>query len=238
MSMLRRHLPAFAVYVLAAMVAISPGAAIAAIPQSAPVDPTMAFRVDRGETPIGTHKIRFHQEADGLHVTIDIQLAVTFGPITVFRYTHRNEEVWRDGRLASIETHTDDDGEKFWVKGKATDKGFELDSSFAGKLVAPAGIIPASYWNPDILKQTQILDTQKGRIFNIDIKPGATTTEKVNGRAQQVREYVMSGDLRLTLFYTQDGEWVNIAFDARGAKVTYEVERLDSAVMKEIAENE
>ncbi|MBI1263012.1 MAG: hypothetical protein GC184_14940 [Rhizobiales bacterium] len=220
------------------MVAFPPVAAIAAIPQTVPVDPTMSFRVDRGDTPIGTHKLRFHEEADGLHVTIDIQLAVTFGPITVFRYTHQNEEVWRDGRLVSIETHTDDDGKKYWVKGKATDKGFEVDSSFAGKLVAPAGIIPASYWNPDILKQTQILDTQKGRIFNIAIKPGATTTEEINGRPQLVREYVMSGDLRLTLYYTPDGEWVNIAFDARGAKVTYEVERLDSAVMKDIAENE
>lgn len=229
-------LSTFAAFIaVAAMAVTDPLAAIAALPDAAPAEPTIAFRVDRGGDPMGTHKLRFHEEADGLHVTIDIALAVRFGPITVFRYQHRNEEVWRDGRLISISTKTNDNGKEYWVKGKATDRGFEVDSSFAGPLIAPASIIPASYWNPAILKQTQILDTQKGRIFNVTITPGETRRELVAGRMEQVREYVMSGDLRLKLYYTDAGQWVDLAFKARGADVVYEAEQFDSAVMKEIA---
>lgn len=225
-----------AVFVTVAAMAVSiPLAAIAARPDAAPADPTIAFRVDRGGDPMGTHVLRFHEKADGLHVAIDISLAVNFGPLTVFRYQHHNEEVWRDGRLQSISTKTNDNGKEYWVKGKATAKGFEVDSSFAGPLTAPASIIPASYWNPAILKQTQILDTQKGRIFNVTVTPGAETREPVAGRMERVREYVMSGDLRLTLYYTDTGQWVNLAFKARGSDVVYEVEQFDHAVMKEIA---
>lgn len=221
--------------VVAAMAVTDPLAAIAALPEKLPADPAIAFRVDRGGDPMGTHKISFHEEADGLHVTVDIALAVSFGPITVFRYQHHNEEVWRDGRLVSIRTKTNDDGKEYWVRGKATPKGFEVESSASGKVVAPAGIIPASYWNPAVLSQTQILDTQKGRILNVTVTPGEETNELVAGRMERVRAYVMSGDLRLTLYYTDAGQWVNLAFKARGSDVAYEAERLDRAALKEIA---
>lgn len=189
--------------------------------------PSLSFLVERGGSPIGTHKIWFQKDGENLNVKIDIALAVSFGPITLFRYEHRNSEVWHGGRLVSIETHTNDDGTLYDVKGRATNKGFEIESSSEGHVVAPAGIIPASYWNPDTLKQSELLDTQRGRIVHVALAPVGESDVRINGAAQTAREYEMSGDLRMRLWYTPDGRWVKLAFRARDSDVAYSVDYVD-----------
>ena len=131
----------------------------AAAPATSP-GPALSFRVERGSDPIGTHTVSFTRKGDDLHVAIDIELAVSFGPITLFRYEHRNRETWRDGRLVALETATNDDGTEYQVSAKATEKGLEVTSSANGTFIAPAEIIPTSYWNPATVSQTQLLDTQ------------------------------------------------------------------------------
>ncbi|MFN6942093.1 MAG: DUF6134 family protein, partial [Parvibaculum sp.] len=103
----------------------------AAAPASSP-EPALSFRVERGGTPIGTHTINFTQDGGDLHVAIDINLAVSFGPITIFRYAHTNRETWRDGKLVAIETETNDDGRLFSVSARMTDQGLEVTSSENG----------------------------------------------------------------------------------------------------------
>ncbi|MEQ8266590.1 MAG: DUF6134 family protein [Parvibaculum sp.] len=203
----------------------------AAAPVSSP-EPALSFRVERGGDPIGTHEISFRREGEELHVSIDIRLAVTFGPITVFRYEHRNRETWRGGRLVALETTTNDDGTAYWVRARATEKGLEVTSSANGTFMAPAGIIPTSYWNPATVTQTQLLDTQKGRIVEVSIAPVGETSVKAEGREIAARIYDMTGDLKLRLTYSQNMEWLNVAFMARGSEVDYVVERIDRAGLR------
>lgn len=206
----------------------------ATAPASSP-EPALSFRVERGGSPIGTHTIQFTQVGDDLHVAIDINLAVSFGPITVFRYAHTNRETWRDGKLVAIETETDDDGRRFSVSGKATDKGFEVASSENGTFIAPASIIPTSYWNPATIEQTELLDTQRGRIINVQVTETATREALADGARIPVREYEMTGDLKLKLWYSPQMEWLNVIFRARGADVDYHVERFDRERVQRLA---
>ena len=198
-------------------------------------EPALSFRVERGGSPIGTHTIQFTQVGDELHVAIDINLAVSFGPITVFRYAHTNRETWRDGKLIAIETETNDDGRLFSVSGKATDRGFEVTSSENGTFIAPENIIPTSYWNPATIEQTQLLDTQRGRIINVQVKETATREALVDGAPETVREYEMAGDLKLKLWYSPQMEWLNVIFRARGSDVDYHVERFDRERVQRLA---
>lgn len=218
---------------------MSPGlGAGAAQPASAPDPvpaPALAFRVERGETPIGTHQISFSQVGDALQVDIEIQLAVTFGPITLFRYEHRNREVWRDGRLVALDTETNDDGQTYTVSARASDAGLEVTSSANGTFVVPANIIPTSYWNPATVTQTQLLDTQRGRIIEVAVTPRAAREVTVDGAAVAAREYEMTGDLKLRLLYSLQNEWLNVAFMARGTEVGYTIERLDRPLVQEVA---
>lgn len=222
---------------VAALAIVLPAAsagADAAAPVTSPA-PALSFRVERGGTPIGTHTIEFTQQGDALHVAIDINLAVRFGPITVFRYAHSNRETWRDGKLVAIETETDDDGRRFSVSGRATEKGFEVTSSESGTFVAPAGIIPTSYWNPATIEQTRLLDTQRGRIIEVQVSETATRETAIDGAAVPVREYEMTGDLKLKLWYSPQMEWLNVIFRARGSDVDYHVEHFDRERVQRLA---
>ncbi|MBX3495269.1 MAG: hypothetical protein KF769_03410 [Parvibaculum sp.] len=218
---------------------LAPGlGAGAALPASSPDPaqaPALAFRVERGGSPIGTHSLSFTQADDALIVDIEIKLAVTFGPLTLFRYEHRNREVWRDGKLVSLDTETNDDGRKYTVSARASEDGLAVTSSAHGSFTAPAGIIPTSYWNPETLTQTQLLDTQRGRIVDVTVTPVATREVALGGTAVTAREYEMTGDLKLRLLYSLENEWLNVAFMARGAEVDYTVERLDRALVQKVA---
>lgn len=187
----------------------------------APAPDALAFEVLRKGKPIGTHTIAFTPNGDRLQVDIDIRLDVKFLMFNAYSYRHRNQEIWRDGRLVRIETKTDDDGEDFFVRGRANARGFEVDGS-GGKAVAPAGIIPTSYWDPAIVTRNKLLNTQTGELMEVSVAPGDETEFRVGDRTVSARHYVMSGDLDLELWYDPTGTLTRIRFEASdGSTIDY-----------------
>ena len=148
------------------------------------------------------------------------ELEVSLAFITVFSYRHSNREVWRDGRLVSIDTKTDDDGQVYWMRGRATEEGLAVEGS-SGRFLAPADVIPTSYWNPVTVQKTRLLDTQHGRLIQVEIAPAGLESVALSGQPVDARRYSMTGDLTLDLWYTADGEWAKTSFQARGAEVVY-----------------
>lgn len=196
-----------------------------------PYNSGLSFEVLRDDSSIGHHRVDFERKGDELHVKVDIELAVKLAFVTVFRYTHQNHEVWKDGRLVSIETQTNDNGDEYRLTGRATEEGFAIEGH-AGSRTLPAGIIPTSYWHPDTVEQTQLLDTQKGRLMEVTIGREGVDNLQLGGRSVEVERYRVSGDLRMRLWYTPDGRWSKVAFEARGEEVVYD---LDSDLMREAA---
>lgn len=180
----------------------------------------IVFSVLRGGEPLGHHKILFWQDGEDLHVEIDIQLEASLAFITIFRYHHKNHEIWRGGRLVAIDTQTYDDGEDYWLMGRATEAGFEIEGS-SGNFIAPTNIMPTSYWNVETVERAQLLDTQSGRLIDVDISPVDVETLNLAGGPITTQRYGMTGDLTLDLWYTADGEWAKITFEARGEEVVY-----------------
>ncbi|MFN6940497.1 MAG: DUF6134 family protein, partial [Parvibaculum sp.] len=101
--------------------------------------------------------------------------------------------------------------------------------------IAPENIIPTSYWNPATVEQTRLLDTQRGRIINVRVNETATREALVDGARVPVREYEMTGDLKLKLWYSPQMEWLNVIFRARGSDVDYHVERFDRERVQRLA---
>ena len=185
-----------------------------------PTRDRLAFSVIREGSPIGSHSLSFRREGEDLRVQVDILLEVKFAFLTVFRYQHRNDEVWRDGRLVSLDSRTDDDGNSYWVKARATDAGLAVEGS-KGSFLAPADTIPTSYWNPATVEQTQLLDTQRGGLMTVKTVESGKDVIETDLGSLSARRYDVSGDLNLQLWYSGDGEWVKIAFSARGSQVEY-----------------
>lgn len=188
---------------------------------NAPATDKLAFEVLRKGKPIGTHTIAFTPNGNNLQVDIDIRLDVKFLMFNAYSYRHKNQEIWRDGRLVQIETKTDDDGENFFVNGRANGEGFDVNSS-AGEATAPATIIPTSYWDPAIVEQNKLLNTQNGELLEVSVASGDETEIVVGDETVDARHYVMSGDLDLELWYDSDGILSRIRFEASdGSTIDY-----------------
>jgi hypothetical protein len=218
--MVRTVLRPLAAAVLAGVALYS--AAISAEPVShTPHD--ISFNVARAGAPMGSHKISFRRDGDDLMVEIAIDLEVRLAFIPVFRYTHRNSERWRDGRLVRLETTTDDDGVRHKVVAQATEQGLRVTDSAGRSYVAPADTIPTSYWNPQTVTRGELLNTQDGRMMPIRVESQRDSFASL-GEADHYR-LVMLNDkdgTPIDVWYDKDSlTWVKLAFEARGSKISY-----------------
>lgn len=180
------------------------------------------FVVNRGNSEMGTHTIRFSHDGADLVTDVAIDLLVRIAFIPVFRYTHRNREVWRDGRLIRLDSTTDDDGTEYEVRARADGDVLRVTGS-GGDYEAPADTLPTSYWNPGMLDATQLLNTQKGDLEKVAVSRVGRETVTANGVSVDADRYLMKGSIDVDMWYTPgDRRWVGLAFDARGSRVTYQ----------------
>jgi len=182
----------------------------------------LVFEVRRDGSKIGTHALTFRQPAPGrLAVHIEIELSVGFGPITLYRYTHRNDTLWADGRLLRMDTRTDDDGDEHFVRARRAEDGRLRVESDSGTRTAPGDILPTTYWPRATATQARLLNTQTGEIAEVEVRP------LTDGEARQVQVaagaegYAMTGGVQAHIWYGPDGRWTALAFDGRGKRVTY-----------------
>ncbi len=191
---------------------------LAAIPQE---DVETVFEIRRNGSKIGTHKVVKHPVGRDLYVSIDIDINVGLGPFSFFRYQHTNRESWREGRLMALTARTYDDGDNYFVNGVATEDGFRVDST-SGTVVAPADILPTSYWNPGTVEARQLLNTQKGDLLDVEVKKIGEETVPVAGQSVACDRYRLISQITADIWYTaEERQWAAMALEARGAEISY-----------------
>ena len=169
------------------------------------------FTVLRAGDAIGEHSLEAVQSGDGFEIAIDINLKVKVLGITAYRYEMTNREVWKGGRLVSLNSKVNDDGTKDFAT--ATQAGGKLDvkgSRFTGMVAGDA--VTTTYYTTKFIQRQPWISTQSGAPLDIAIK--------AEGRANW---WQVTGELETRLGYDDRGEWVNCEFDAGGEPGVYEV---------------
>jgi len=203
--------------------------AIAALPASGavgalPIPPArrLGFRVMRNGSNIGQHVLDFEPDGPRLTVRIAVDLAVGIGPITLYRYTHRAVERWEDGRVVSLEAETNDDGSPSTITMRRQDGRLAVESSRAGRYVAPPGTLPATHWNRRML-DGPFINTQTGEVLRPTVRrEGAEPLPWAPQR--QGERFVLSGAVDLETWYDAAPNWIGLRFRASdGSGIHYEV---------------
>lgn len=185
----------------------------------ASVDNTTArFSVLRSGDKIGEGLVIYAREANLLRVRVEIEAKVDFGFVTVYRYTHESQELWRDGRLVGVGGRTNDDGTRYEMTARPTAGGLAVEGT-KGSFLAPADVLPLSYWHPDTVKQRRLLDAAKGRLVTVNIVPEATQQIETAARRVLARRYGVEGDVKLALWYDTLGGWVRTRFEKKGSPI-------------------
>jgi hypothetical protein len=172
---------------------------------------------------IGTHMLDFQLSDNTVTVTIAADVLFTLGPIPLVRYTHRATEVWRNGRLESLEAHTDRNGRDLHMSAQRIAAGLQVQGSGTAPYIAPEDALPTTYWNSRMLR-VPMIGTQDGilvhpKVIEKPIEP----VRLASGAEAAARCYSLTGDLDLDLWYTGDGNWMSMRFTvADGSVINYE----------------
>jgi hypothetical protein len=177
-----------------------------------PIPPSgrIEFDIIRNGSLFGTHTISFEKTPDGKTIVdIDIQMRYALGPVVLFRYEHKNREIWQGNRLLSVSSKTNDDGRAYQVEK-----------------TVPAGLISTSYWNPSVLKEGKILNTQKGTVESIRVARLGSENYCIPTECMQTRKISVETETSpgpITIWYDmRTGQWVGMKFTARGSEIVYQ----------------
>src|SRR5262245_61942750 len=85
---------------------------------------------------VGTHVASFTRVGDDLQVSTKIKLAVKIAGVTLYTFESDGIEVWRDGRLISASSTTNDNGRQKLVSARAEGDRLIVEGP-RGRLEAP-----------------------------------------------------------------------------------------------------
>lgn len=176
------------------------------------------FRVYLDDTEIGYHNFRLIDE-DGiqrLKTVADFEVKFLF--FTAFSYEHVNEETWNGECLASIESRTVANGKTFAVSGRREAGAFEVEAS--NGINAVSGCVKTfAYWNPEILHESVLMNSQTGELLPVTVIPVSTETLQVRGVETPATRYrLVAKNMELDVWYSQNQEWLALESTVKGGR--------------------
>jgi len=177
------------------------------------------------DTPLGAHIVRFEQDGQDLVASVDIDLRVRLGPITVFRYEHDSTERWRDDALFGFTGRTLKDGSVFTVQAASSPIGIDVEGtnreSLAFQSVYPAAILPSSHWRGYRVGEDTVLNTEYGTLMDIRVTYLGEEQIEADGGVITASRYRLTGSLTVDLWYDENGRWAGCAFETRNQTIRY-----------------
>lgn len=190
--------------------AAEPRVELAVFPQPGKLN----YAVMRDGSKIGSQTVEFQRNGDQLLVLTNVRIEVSLLGITLYRFVHRSEEEWKAGELARLTSNTDDDGDKRAVDLRLVDG--KLKGTYNGQAKEfPLGMIPATFWHPDSMKQTRLLDQVKARNRQITVKDLGTDTISIQGKQIEARHYSVNGQIKREIWYGPEGRLEKLEFEGK-----------------------
>ena len=186
---------------------------------------SLQFTAYRNGDRLGVHRVDVSGSDERLQVDIEIAFDVKLAFIPLYRYRHINRELWQGGRLISLDSETDDNGDRFRVKARAERDRLLVDGS-AGRLDLPGDTFSTSYWNEAAMGKGEWLGTQEGKLLRSTVTQKPAEAVQLPGQTQMANSYDLKGDLTCSLWYA-GGRWVKLLFFTEdGSEIAYQLDAL------------
>ena len=150
----------------------------------------LTFAVFLDGEPVGSHRFELREQDGERRLSSVARFDVKLLGVPVYRYRHEATEQWRGDCLARITSRTVDGGEKFTVD--QTPDGCAM--SFA-------------YWNPRILEQKALLNSQTGQLEPVRVDSLGEGRYRISGAKYPIE-----------LRYSPQGEWLALESTVAGGR--------------------
>jgi len=179
---------------------------------------TLRYAIMRNGDQIGTHTVEINRGPKEISVNMSSELAVKVMFITAYHMQYTTTERWVGGKLVALNSESDDNGTKHKVSAALKANGLEVDADGKTSTV-DKNIIPATLWNPEVVKRTQVLDPKDGEVVPITVTDKGLEDVTIEGRTIKARHYVLKGKFPQDVWYDQQGRLVQSSLVAPDGSV-------------------
>lgn len=181
----------------------------------------VAFRVLREGRDIGSYVVGLTRSGEALEVSIAVDIAVTLGPITLYRHTLRGSESWRGGRLMAAESETVSGGRARWMRARREAGVLWVEGYKTPRYAAPEGSVVASHWNRAEIGAPMI-DLEDGSLLSYVVTPKGETVIEARGRRVRATRFSLSGPGEMDIWFDQSDMLAALRMTAEdGSEITY-----------------
>jgi len=173
---------------------------------------------------IGYHRFVLSDTADGQELHSEAQFDVKFLFFDAYRYAHESRERWHGNCLQNIAARTDDNGKPFAVRGTAVDGRFLLQAARQPETL-PACVMTFAYWNPQMLRQTHLLNAQNGDYLEVRVTARGMEAVRVRGAEVPAERYALRAKgIAIDLWYSLNQDWLALESVTDGGRhLRYEI---------------
>ena len=170
---------------------------------------TMRFAIMRNGEQIGTHAIEIGRAGPETNVRITTDLIVKVLFITAYRLQHSATERWVNGQFVAFDSTTDNNGVRHKVSATRGASGLEVQAD--GKTIrVDQNVLPASLWNPELMRRKTALDTQDGQVDPISVTDNGTEDVSFGARPLKAHHYEVKGRYSQDIWYDERGRLVQV----------------------------
>ena len=184
------------------------------------------FRVYLNDSPIGYHRFTLREQGAEREMKIEANFNVKILFINAYHYVHDATEHWRGNCLESLTARTDDNGEKLAVDASRDNERLAVTTA-KGRDMLGACVMSFAYWNPEILRQTRLLNAQTGEFEAVKIAALGDESIPVRGAPVVAKHYRITGPKNpIDLWYSADQVWLALESTLEsGRRLRYRIER-------------
>jgi len=179
---------------------------------------TLRFAIMRNGDQIGTHTVEINRGPKETSVNMSTDLTVKVMFITAYYLQYTTSEKWVGGKLVALHAQSDDNGTKHKVSVALKPNGLEVEADGKTSTV-DKNIIPATLWNPEVVKRSQVLDPKDGEVVPITVTDQGMDELTIDGRTVKARHYVLKGKFPQDVWYDQQGRLVQSSLVAPDGSV-------------------
>ena len=176
------------------------------------------FQVFLDDAPIGYHRFTLDEGRNGQDMNIEARFEVKVLLVTVYRYVHEASELWRGNCLARLAARTNDDGTRFVTEAAADGKRLTVTTA-RGNATLEGCVMSFAYWNPEILRQSQLLNIQTGEYQAVKIADMGDENITIRGTPVAAKRYRITGPKNpIDVWYSTDSDWLALESTVEGGR--------------------
>lgn len=175
------------------------------------------FRVLLDGREIGRHQFTLRGTGEERELRSEARFDVRVLYVSVYRYLHDAVERWNGNCLQSLVSRTETNGDSVSVNAAARGNRLSVERP-EGRDEHEGCVMSFAYWNPQILNERRLLNSQTGELLPVRITPQGDETIEVRGQPLAAQRHRISApSLQVDLWYA-GGRWVALEAPAKGGR--------------------